>query len=156
MPPRVQLPRNKAIAPVVSLAAILAAFMLLFVMSRRPHGNPNQAAPATEAKAYLSHLTLSDVSMKASENFMNQQVVEIDGKLTNTGPRSLKSVEVYCVFSGVDGREIHRERVSVVPVRAAAVRPGETRAFRLPFDTLPEGWNQAMPKLVIASITFAS
>jgi hypothetical protein len=26
----------------------------------------------------------------------------------------------------------------------------------MPFDTLPDGWNQALPKMVIAQITFAS
>jgi hypothetical protein len=32
--------------------------------------------------------------------------------------------------------------------------PGETKEFRLPFDTLPESWNQALPDLVIAQIVF--
>jgi hypothetical protein len=64
-------------------------------------------------------------------------------------------VSVYCLFYGVDGREIYRERVPIVGASAAPLKPGEVRAFRLPFDSLPEGWNQAMPKMVIAQITFA-
>ena len=86
---------------------------------------------------------------------MKQQVVEIQGRITNDGPRPLQSVDVYCLFSGVAGREIHREKVPIVKTKGMPLKPGETRAFRLPFDTLPEGWNQAMPRMVIAQITFA-
>jgi hypothetical protein len=32
--------------------------------------------------------------------------------------------------------------------------PGETKQFRLPFDDIPENWNQVMPQLVIAQIQF--
>jgi hypothetical protein len=35
------------------------------------------------------------------------------------------------------------------------LKPHETRAFRLPFDDLPEGWNQTVPGMVIAGIAFA-
>jgi hypothetical protein len=59
---------------------------------------------------------------------------------------------VYCYFYGVDGKQIHRERLAIVHNLA----PQETRPFRLPFDTLPDGWNQAMPRMVIARIAFAS
>ena len=36
------------------------------------------------------------------------------------------------------------------------LKPGATKSFRMPFDTLPDGWNQAIPKMVIAQITFAN
>jgi hypothetical protein len=93
--------------------------------------------------------------MKATLNFMQQQVVEVQGKITNKGPRSVKSIDVYCLFYGVDGREVHRERVPIVQSRTSPLKPGETRTFRLPFDALPDTWNQAMPRIVIAQITFA-
>jgi hypothetical protein len=86
---------------------------------------------------------------------MEQQVVEIEGKIANNGPRTLESVDVYCYFSDVNGRQIYRERVPILKSKGAPLRPHEVRSFRLPFDSLPEGWNQAMPKLVIAQITFA-
>jgi hypothetical protein len=34
------------------------------------------------------------------------------------------------------------------------LKPGETKSFRLPFDNLPDSWNQGMPQLVIASVKF--
>lgn len=93
--------------------------------------------------------------MKATLNFMQQQVVEVTGKITNNGPRPLQSIDVYCLFYSVNGAEVHRERVPVVLSKGASLKPGETRNFRLPFDALPDTWNQAMPRIAIAQIKFA-
>ena len=35
------------------------------------------------------------------------------------------------------------------------LKPGETKSFRLPFDDLPQSWNQSMPQLVIAGVKFS-
>jgi hypothetical protein len=134
------------------VAALATAAALYFWPSPKASSN----TPASdEAKAYLRHLNLSNVAMQATENFMKQQVVEVTGTIGNSGPRSLRSVEVYCLFSDVSGREIYRERLPIVSVQQQPLRPGERRTFRLPFDALPDGWNQAMPRLVIAQIRFA-
>jgi hypothetical protein len=50
---------------------------------------------------------------------------------------------------------IHRERVPIVRATGKPLVPGETRDFRLPFDSLPDEWNQAVPQLVVAQIKFA-
>lgn len=135
----------------VTLVLLVAGY--LYLNSERSTGPDEQAS--AEAKAYLSNLQLSDVKMQAAENFMQQRVVEIDGKITNKGPRALKSIDVYCLFYSVDGHMIHRERVPVVRAAAKPLMPDDTRDFRLPFDALPSNWNQAMPHLVVAQITFA-
>jgi len=44
--------------------------------------------------------------------------------------------------------------VTPAETRPAEVKPGETKPFRLAFDNAPQGWNQAMPDLVIAQIQF--
>lgn len=138
------------------LAAVFGAALIggLFYLNR-PAPKTAQGSATAEAKAYLPNLELADVSMHASENFMQQQVVEIEGSLGNKGSRSLQSVDVYCLFYSVNGQEIHRERVPVIQRTSAPLNPGETRHFRLPFDSLPAGWNQALPKMVIAHIGFA-
>jgi hypothetical protein len=59
------------------------------------------------------------------------------------------------VFDGADGHVIYRERQPIVSSKGGPLEPGQTRAFRLPFDSLPDTWNQALPHLVIASIHFA-
>ena len=99
---------------VIALATVLVLIAGLGLSeSAGPHGLA-EAPASDEAKAYLPNLALSDVEMKAAENFMKQQVVEIDGKISNHGPRAIRSVDVYCIFYSVDGKEVHRERVPIV------------------------------------------
>lgn len=107
-----------------------------------------------EAKAYLDQLKLTDVGIQAAESYVKQSLVEIVGKISNTGGRTVKLVEVNCVFHNVYGQVIHRERVAVAGRRTGPLAPGAVKPFRLAFDNIPEGWNQAMPDLVIAQIQF--
>lgn len=120
-------------------------------------GPPSSEPPAltAEAKAYTKYLGLSEVEMKAHESFMQSTLVEITGKVTNKGERALRLVEINCVFYDPNGQVILRERVPIVKKTAAPLKQGETRTFRLPFDAIPEGWNQTLPQLVIAHMDFA-
>lgn len=146
--------RNLSVSGVIFALLAIGAIAggVAYIKRPAPQATSDEGGVSAEAKAYLSNLELSGVTMQATENFMNQQVVEVQGKIANHGPRKLALIEVYCLFSGVNGKEIHRERVPVV----RGLAPNETRAFRLPFDSLPTAWNQAMPHLVIAKIVFAT
>jgi hypothetical protein len=116
---------------------------------------PAADVPLTpEAKAYVKSLTLSDVTMKATESYVKQMIIEIEGKIGNQGDRGLGLVEIYCIFSDRYGQTVLRKRVPIVSGKMGGLKPGETKSFRLPFDEIPESWNQAMPQLVIAGVTF--
>jgi hypothetical protein len=108
-----------------------------------------------EAKAYLPYLKLSsDTHMQAAESYVQSRLVEILGEITNAGNRKVKLIEVTCVFRDYSNQEIAREHTYVWDGHAGALLPGQTKSFRLAFDTLPDSWNQAMPSLVIAQIQF--
>ena len=108
-----------------------------------------------EAKAYARSLELSDVTMKATGNYMTQTVVEIEGKIANKGPRPVEIVEIYCQFYDTYGLLVLRERVPIVSSKMGGLKPGEMKPFRLPFDEIPASWNQASPQLVIAAVKFS-
>jgi hypothetical protein len=154
------LPQKKPfpVLPLFVAGVVIAALVGLGVYLTRPVPKKTESAASQEAKAYLTNLGLSDVNMQASENLVNQKVVEVLGNISNSGPREVKSIDVYCLFYGLDGHELHRERLRIVggAATAGALRPGATKSFRMPFDTLPDGWNQEMPKMVIAQITFVN
>jgi hypothetical protein len=136
------------------LALGVAGFWYLDRTSKQPPAPP---PPLTEeARAYVREqkLKLSDVGMGARENYMHQSVVEITGSIGNAGERTLKAVELNCVFYDAYGLVVLRERVPIVSAKIGRLAPGDTKPFRLPFDSIPEAWNQAMPQLVIAGITF--
>jgi hypothetical protein len=141
-----------AIVIVLVLAAGLAGFLYLDRAAKQP---PPAPPPLTaEARAYVRYLRLSDVEMKAHESYLKQSVVEITGSIENAGQRKLALVEITCVFYDAYGQVVLRERVPIVNKRTGGVAPTETKSFRLPFDNIPESWNQMMPQLVIARIDF--
>jgi hypothetical protein len=139
---------------VIGLVVILggAGFWYLDRASHQPPPGPPPLTP--EARAYVHNLALSNVEMQAHTSYLNQQVVEITGNLQNTGDRKLALVEINCIFYDPYGKVILRQRVPIVSRKMGGLAPGETKAFRLPFDTIPEDWNQATPQLVIAQIQF--
>lgn len=140
--------------PLIIVAALLALGGVLAWYLSRPAPPPAKPVLTPEARAYVKHLELSETEMKAHKSYLNQRVVEITGKITNTGPRSLRLVEIYCVFYDPYGQVVLRERLPIVGRRGGGLKPGETKSFRLPFDELPESWNQGPPQLVIAQIIF--
>lgn len=145
---RISLPLVLLIALIPLLGGLL--WYLENVASRR---EPVPPPPITaEAKGYVGNLKLSGVDMKATANYAGAAVVEITGQITNTGDRVLDRVELNCVFFDTAGLVVFRERV---PIVKSTMKPGETKAFRLPFEGIPDRWNQALPQLVIAQVAFA-
>ena len=145
------------VSPVVIVIAVLiavgaAGFWYLDRASRQP---PPPPPPLTdEAKAYASKLKLSDVEMGAREDYFHNKVVEITGNIQNAGDRVLNFVEINCVFHDPYGQVVLRQRTPIVSGKAGGLAPGAQKPFRLPFDTLPESWDNVMPQLVIARIDF--
>jgi hypothetical protein len=137
---------------VAVMLVVGAGFWYLDYQSK--HITPPQVILTPEAKAYVKYLRLGDVRMKATDAYLRQTLVEILGKITNFGDRNLASVEINCVFYDAYGQVVLRERVAIVRRDRGGLKSGETKDFRLAFDTIPESWNQMMPQLVIAQIIF--
>jgi hypothetical protein len=138
---------------VAGACAALALSVFGYMQYAAKHA-PVDAPLTPEAKAYVKNLQLGDVEIKANKSYLNQMVVEIDGKIGNNGDRPLDTVEIYCVFRDSYGQLVLRSRVPIVSPRMGGLKPGETKTFRLPFDEIPESWNQQMPQLVIAGVKF--
>src|SRR6266849_1550599 len=96
-----------------------------FYLDRAAKKPPPAPPPLTgEARAYARNLKLTNVEMKAHESYLKQSVVEITGEITNAGNRTLKSVDLNCVFYDPNGKVLLRQRVSIVSARTGAVAPG--------------------------------
>lgn len=142
------------IAIVIFLAVLagIGGYLYLSRAANRPAPGPPALTP--EAKSYVHNLKLSGVEMKANTTYLDQQVVEITGSIENAGDRKLNLVEINCVFYDPYNQLVLRERAPIVSKRMGGLAPGQTKQFRLPFDSIPDSWNQAMPQLVIAQIQF--
>jgi len=139
--------------PIAIGMVVVAAIVGLLVYGPKPVP-PAPPVLTAEAKAYLTNLALSDVAMQAADSVAKVSLLEIKGKITNKGSRPIDQVQVTCLFHEPNLQVIQRERVSIVGSRTGGLQPGETKSFRLNFDTVPDTWNQAMPDLVIAEIKF--
>jgi hypothetical protein len=146
------LAASKAAIVAAVLVAGAAGFWYLDRASKQP---PPPPPPLTgEAKAYVGNLRLSDVDMRAHEDYFQHRIVEITGKIQNAGQRPLRVVEINCVFYDPYGQLVLRQRVPIVSLKAGGLSPGDTKPFRLPFDSIPESWNNVMPQMVIARLDF--
>jgi hypothetical protein len=160
------LPVNKTAAAsrkklqIPPLAIVLGLLLALggagfWFLDRKAKQQPPPPPPLTaEARAYVRNLKLSNVQMNAHTSYLGQQVVEITGSVANEGDRKMALVEINCVFYDAYNQLLLRRRVPIVSRKMGGLAPGETKQFRLPFDDIPESWNQVMPQLVIAQIQF--
>jgi hypothetical protein len=76
------------------LAVVLLAGAGLGWYVMHPPVRANSATLTPEAKAYVRNLQLTDVTMKATESYVQQMVTEIEGKVGNSGDRVVKKAEV--------------------------------------------------------------
>jgi hypothetical protein len=146
---------NTTVQPIGGHRCARAVLLLLVtLLAACSGGTPGPPGLTPEAKAYVKNLKLSDVEMKAAENYMGSQLVEITGKIANEGDHPLQQVDLNCVFYDAYNQVVLRQRVSIVRTKTGGLKPGETKSFRLPFDTIPQSWNQSMPQMVIAGVLF--
>ncbi len=140
---------------VVAGALLLVVATAGFFWYRQARNRPREVPILTqEAAAYLPNLQLADVDVKAAENYLQQTAASITGNITNNGPRTLRLVEIHCVFKDSAGRPALRERTTIIGRKTGPVPSGQTRSFELTFDNIPSTWNQLMPDLVISQIVF--
>jgi hypothetical protein len=157
--PALKPEKKIAIPPmaIVIALALIAGGAGIYYLNRAASQPPPPPPPLTnEAKLYVreGHLKISNVQIQANTSYLNQQVVEMTGHIENTGDRKVGLVEINCVFYDPYGQVVLRERVPIVSKQMGGLAPGEQKDFRLPFDSVPDGWNQAIPTPVIARIDF--
>ena len=137
-------------------AGVALAGLALFAYLQLSPSRPAPEIPLSpEGRAYIKKLQLSDVSMKATGNIASQTLVEIEGKIANTGDRAVDIVEIYCAFYDPSGQLVYKPRLAIVSAKMGGLKPGETKSFRLPFDEIPDSWNNVMPQLVVAGVKFS-
>jgi hypothetical protein len=102
--------------------------------------------------------------MSEATSFSGAKVTYIDGQIANNGNRTLTAVTVQVGFHTDLGQyalrvalplSLVRTRqpyVDTEPVSAAPIEPGQTRDFRLIFDTVPPDWNVQYPEIRVISV----
>src|SRR5271155_2411585 len=139
---------------IIAAAVVILGLGILVVVGGRT--NPDSSASGTgmaAADPYAAKLSISGVQMSEATSFSGAKVTYIDGQIANTGDRTLTAITVQVGFHSDVGQFAQRVAlplsfirtrqpyVDTQPVSAAPIEPGQSRDFRLIFDTVPADWN---------------
>jgi hypothetical protein len=147
--------RTIAIAvAVVIVIAVVFAFLLR-----------SQPKTASGPPSYAASLKLSDLKMSAAENFVGATVSYVDGTITNSGGKTVTHVIVQVLFKDELGQLAQREDIPMqvlktsgpypeaVDFSVSPLGPGQSKTFRLTFESISAQWNRQYPEIQITDVT---
>ena len=147
--------RTIAIAvAVVIVIAVTFAFLLR-----------DQPKPASGPPAYAANLKLSDFKMSAAENFVGATVSYVDGTVINSGDKTVTRVVVEVTFKDDMGQLAQRENIPMqvlktdgpypeaVDFSVSPLGPGQSKPFRLTFESISAQWNRQYPDVRVADVS---
>ena len=90
--------------------------------------------------------------MSAEANFLGQEIVYLDGIITNHGSKVVQQLAVRLFFYDVLSQVVLKVDREVLRLRSAPLAPGEERGFQLRLDRLPTTWNRGPPQLQLIAL----
>jgi hypothetical protein len=150
---------------VVAAAVVVVGLGILVLVGG--HSDQNSQSGGTgmaPADPYAASLPLSGLQMSEATSFSGAKVTYIDGQIANNGNRTITAITVQVGFHSDLGQyalrvalplSLIRTRqpyVDTEPVSAAPIEPGQSRDFRLIFDTVPPDWNVQYPEIRVISV----
>ncbi len=149
---------------IIAAAVIVLGLGILVVAGGRSTPESAQGTGMAPPDAYAAKLPISGIQMSEATSFSGAKVTYIDGQINNSGDRTVVAITVQVGFHNDTGQFAQRiavplnlirtrePYVDTQPVSAAPLDPGQTRDFRLIFDTMPADWNQQVPEIRIISV----
>jgi len=157
---KIQNPRPAAGRSTGSLIAFVAVVLGIVVgtavwlaHTRSTRSQP-PVAPTAEERAYLQHIVISDAQVSAATNLLGDMVTYLDAKVTNTGTKPVRQLDLRLEFSDMLNQVVLRETTHPITPHMPPLAPGETRAFRATFERMPAEWNQAPPAMTPLALHF--
>ena len=105
---------------------------------------------------YAKKIEIGNIAMSRAENFLHQEVTTLSGELFNGGTESVLSIVLTTEFSDDMNQIVLRETRKVLGTPAAALAPGERRAFEISFDHIPNSWNMRSPTVRVAHLQLST
>ena len=148
--------RRPILIGLVIVAVVVGLLALIFRAERK--------APA-EPPAYAANLKFSDLKTSAAENFVGATVSYVDGTITNDGNQTVTHAVVEITFKDDLGQTVQRETQPIhvlrtggpydeaVDLSMSPLGPGQSKPFRLTFESISAQWNHAYPDLKVTQVT---
>ena len=150
-------------------ALIVAAIITYLVYSSRSSQTRYERRPevmqATQADPYAAKLPLTDIKMFEAENFVGGKSIYVEGKITNSGEKTVTGATVEATFKNSLDQVVQRENhnlmvierrepaVDLVALSALPLKPGQTLEFRMTFEHISADWNGQYPKVEVKLVT---
>jgi hypothetical protein len=143
----------------IGVAFVVVVIAIIALISRSEPKSAKMPHP------YISNIKLSNLKMSAAENFVGASVTYIDGTITNTGDKTLTRVMVHVTFKDSMGQVAQTEDVPLhvlqtsgpypdaVDLNVSPLAPGQSKPFRLTFESISAQWNHEYPELQITDVT---
>jgi hypothetical protein len=148
--------RQFGVALLAGLVIVLIIAGGLYFWIEKTGDKPVAQAPplpmGAEEQAYAPQITFGGFDLTRTTNFLNQQVTNVAGVVTNAGQRNVLEMEVSMEFRDVGQNVILREKQRMFGSKERPLQSLEKRAFQLNFETIPDGWNQVPPAFTITGL----
>jgi Protein of unknown function (DUF2393) len=140
---------------------VLVAMIVLLLAGRHKTVPPTTVQPLAE---YAASLPTSQLAMSESTSLSGGKSTYIDGRIQNTGNRTVTGVTVQVIFRNDEAMppQINTVPLALVrtrepyvdtqPVSAAPLKPGDGRDFRLIFESIPANWNMQLPEIRVIGV----
>lgn len=140
----------------VFVVAVVVTILVLFFRS--------QQKPPAPPPPYAAYLKFSDLKASAAQNFVGATVSYLDGTVTNTGDQTVIHAVVQVTFKDDMGQTAQREETPLRVLRTAGpydeavdlnlspLAPGQSKPFRLTFESISMQWNHAYPDMQITDV----
>jgi hypothetical protein len=144
---------------VIAVAAVIAIALAVALLLRSQPKTANSPPP------YAANLKLSDFKMSAAENFVGATVTYVDGTVTDSGGKTVTHIMVEVNFKDDMGQLAQRERIPMQVLKTSGpypeavdfslspLGPGQSKPFRLTFESISAQWNHQVPEIRVTDVT---
>jgi hypothetical protein len=161
--PPVEPKERNWVAIGIGAAVLIFALALLF-LPRTGDKQPPVTPVSAPLDPYAASLSVSSLQMSTATNSLGGQLTYIDGRITNSGSRTVTAVTAQTLFHSYSHEiaqndtqplKLIRTRepyIDVEPVSAAPIKPGASAEFRLIFDSVAQDWDGNYPEIRLVHI----
>lgn len=148
----------------IAAAAVIVVAVIVIVLLQHGQTRATVTPISAPPDPYAVNLPITNVVMSESSNIAGGKVTYIDAHITNNGPKTVTGVWAQVLFRNVANEVAQNETqplkwirtrdpyVDLEPAASAPMKPGDSRDFRMIFDTVTPGWNGAYPEIRIVRV----
>jgi hypothetical protein len=151
---------ESSLRPILIGVFIVAVVVGILVLILRGE----QKKPA-QPPAYAASLKFSDLKASGAQNFVGATVSYLDGTITNAGDKTVIHAVVQVTFKDDMGQTAQREEIPIhvlrtggpydeaVDLNMSPLGPGQSKPFRLTFESISAQWDHAYPDMRITQVS---